>query len=142
MKKTRFFIIFIGLLCLFPLILPGCDYGGGNGEFFIKIDSINFPQPVVHSYDSLKVAFWGDVTKTNSRGHFLRFDITQKTDTCIISAIGYWCQGARGLPPDCAYGAQILSGIVCGVFPVQQGLYTVIVVQPDRSTLTKQIVIQ
>jgi len=143
MKKTGLFLIFISFSCFIPVIFPGCyDYGGGTGEFTIKIDSISFPQPVVHSNDSLKTAFWGDVTKSYSNGHFLRFDISQKTDTCIISAIGYWCQGSRGLPPDCASGEQILSGLVCRIFPVQQGTYTVVVNQPDGSKIVKRIIIQ
>jgi len=143
MKKIDLFLTAISFLYILNVIFSACyDYDQHSGEFTIKIDSITFPQQVVHSYDSLKVAFWGDVTKSEPAGHFLRFDISQKTDTCTLSAIGYWCQGPRGIPPDCGSGEQTLSGLVCRVFPVQQGLYTVIVNQPDGSKIVKQIVIQ
>jgi len=148
MKKTELYLIAISFLCILHVIFSGCyDYDQHSSEFTIKIDSISFPQHFVNSNDSLKVAFWGTAIYywpdgQHINGHFLRFDISQKTDTCTISAIGYWCQGPRGYPPDCGVGELILNGLVCRIYPVQQGLYTVIVNQPDGSKLVKQIVIQ
>ena len=133
---VRFALLVLSLFILF--LIGSCNWFASwddSYDYQIKVDSVAFPQSWVNAGDTLKVAFWGKIGDDDCCS-FARFEVTNASDTARIKVMAHKKVQYRVL---CNSGIVMLEGKICPIYPVLGGAFTVIVGQPDGSSIIRQI---
>lgn len=148
MKANLFLKSIFGLmlLCCISLHIIGCfdnchtcncsDSGKTYYEHEpVKVDLAIFQKDTVSSSESLKIFFWGNIgsDSCHSFGYFQASSSAHQTDIVVYGALKkIWCS-----EPVCNPANINLNGVSYTISSLVAGPYTVVIHQPDGSTLTK-----
>lgn len=123
-------------LIMFSSFLQSCHLNSYEaGTFLIKVDSIHVPDPIV-SNTPFDIDFFGTIAGDGCH----RFEYFQNSiidNEISIEAWGYFDNRAGACPTVMVY----LDGQKLSVTVPSPGIYTIIINQPDNTSLVKQITV-
>jgi len=138
-------LFYLSAVIIFAVLsMHGCydDHGWSRSQSYYKItvDSITFPAQNFTANDTLRIALWGVIGEDSCYS----FSYFQESGSSHLIDLALW--GLHDYVPadpssGCTTAKILLNGMIYRVYPVEQGMNTVVIHQPGGSNLYKQVFI-
>ena len=133
--STKSLILLIFFIICVKLLSCKSDTSGAN-DYLIDVDSIHAPDSVIAN-KAFDIVFFG-VAGLNTCQHFKTFNIGYNQNDVHIEAWGTDDSNGRA----CGEAINYLNGykVTLNLFP--QGVYRILIREPNATTLVKQILVK